>query len=92
MNIPFFHKQESENVIELKKALKEQQDAKRLNPKWLLPLIFALMIVGLLWIVIFYLTASTTSYGWPIPSIGNWNIGVGLAMILAGFVLTTLWK
>jgi hypothetical protein len=60
------------------------------NPQWFLPLMLGLMILGLAWIVIFYLTAG--SYRLPIPGIGNWNLAIGFAFILAGFALTTRWK
>jgi hypothetical protein len=60
------------------------------NPSWLMPVMLGLMILGLLWIVTFYLTAGT--YRLPIPGIGNWNLAIGFALILAGFGLTTQWK
>lgn len=91
MKLPWSN-QKDDVKIEFKKALKEQEEAKRLNPKWLVPTILALMLIGLIWIVVFYITASGTTYGYPIPTIGNWNIAIGLALILAGFILTTIWK
>jgi len=51
-----------------------------------------LMVLGLVWIVVFYITASTTSTGFPIPDIGNWNLLIGLGFIFVGFLLTTFWK
>jgi hypothetical protein len=79
----------------LKKQKQEQHDKLRMstgkNPRWLIPTMCAFMIVGLLWIVIFYLTASETSLGLPIP-IGNWNLLIGLSLIMVGFGLTTKWK
>lgn len=60
------------------------------NPPWLLPVMLGLMILGLTWIVVFYLTAG--SYRLPIPGIGNWNLLIGFASILLGFLLTTRWK
>lgn len=78
--------------ITLRRAIKEQQKAKKLNPVWYFPLMITLMIVGLLWIVVFYLTASSTFSGYPIPGIGNWNLGIGLGLILSGFIMTAFWK
>jgi hypothetical protein len=79
----------------LRKAKQEQKDKLRMttgkNPVWLIPTMCGLMILGLLWIVIFYLTASETSLGLPIP-IGNWNLLIGLVFIMVGFGLTTMWK
>ena len=40
-----------------------------------------LMVVGLLWVVVYYI--SQTSY--PIPGIGNWNLLIGFGLLLIGF-------
>lgn len=67
-----------------------QQIQDQTNPPWLLPVMLGLMILGLAWIVVYYLTAG--SYRLPIPGIGNWNLAIGFASILAGFALTTRWR
>lgn len=58
------------------------------NPRWLVPVMLTLMILGLVWIVVTYITQSQ----WPIPSIGQWNLAVGFVLIIAGFGLTTRWR
>jgi hypothetical protein len=58
------------------------------SPKWLAPVMVGLFLVGLLWIVIFYI--SQTEY--PIPGIHAWNMVVGFAFIGAGFSLATRWR
>lgn len=58
------------------------------NPRWLVPTMLTLMIAGLVWVVVTYLTGAQ----WPIPGIGNGNLGVGFALIVAGFALTTRWR
>ncbi len=58
------------------------------SPKWLAPLMVAGFIVGLLWIVVFYI--SSTKY--PIPHIGAWNMVVGFGFIAFGFSLATRWR
>lgn len=58
------------------------------SPKWLAPVMIALFLIGLLWIVIFYI--SQTNY--PIPGIHAWNMVVGFAFIGAGFSLATRWR
>ena len=58
------------------------------SPKWLAPVMVGLFVVGLLWIVIFYI--SQTAY--PIPGIRAWNMVVGFAFIGAGFSLATRWR
>jgi hypothetical protein len=58
------------------------------SPKWLAPTMVACFLLGLIWVVIFYI--SSTSY--PIPSIGAWNMGIGFGFIAAGFTLATRWR
>lgn len=60
------------------------------NPVWLVPTMLTLFIVGILWVVVFYLTSGGLRL--PIPAIGQWNIAAGFALILAGFILATRWK
>ncbi len=58
------------------------------SPKWLAPAMVAGFIIGLLWIVVFYVTQ--TSY--PIPNIGSWNMLIGFGFIGIGFGLATRWR
>lgn len=58
------------------------------NPPWFVPLMVGLMVAGLLWTVTFYIT----NQRFPVPSLGQWNLGVGFGLMLAGFVMTTRWR
>jgi hypothetical protein len=58
------------------------------SPKWLVPVMLANFLIGLLWIVIFYI--SSTAY--PIPGIGAWNMLVGFGFVGIGFSLATRWQ
>lgn len=58
------------------------------NSAWFVPTMLTLMVVGLLWIVIFYIT----NQQYPVPQLRNWNLGVGFGLMLAGFLMTTRWK
>jgi len=58
------------------------------SPKWLAPVMVANFLIGLIWIVIFYV--SSTSY--PIPGIGPWNMLVGFGFVGIGFSLATRWQ
>jgi len=62
------------------------------NPRWLVPVMLTLMVVGLVWIVVYYLTSSRRGGGFPVPPLGAWNLAIGFALIIAGFGLTTRWK
>lgn len=58
------------------------------NPVWFKPVMFGFMLVGLAWIIVFYLTNSA----WPIPQFGAGNIAVGFGLIVIGFLMTTRWR
>jgi uncharacterized membrane protein (DUF485 family) len=55
---------------------------------WVAPLMLAFFIVGLAWIVLFYVTEGSL----PVDALGNWNIVVGFGFIAGGFVVSTQWK
>jgi hypothetical protein len=58
------------------------------NPVWFKPVMFGLMLVGLVWILAYYIIGT----GWPIPQIGPWNIAVGFGIMFTGFLMTTRWR
>ena len=58
------------------------------SPRWLVPVMVTSMVLGLLWVVVYYVTQ--TDY--PIRSFGNWNMAVGFGLIAIGFGLATRWK
>jgi uncharacterized membrane protein len=58
------------------------------NPVWFKPLMLGFMIIGLLWIVVFYVSQSQ----YPIPQLGAWNILVGFGIAFIGFLMTTRWR
>ncbi len=57
------------------------------SPSWY-PWVFSLiMIVGLIWAVVYYLTGN-----YPILHIGAWNLVIAFVTILVGFAMTMAWK
>ncbi len=58
------------------------------SPAWYAPTFVSLMLLGLLWIVVFYLSQGR----FPVASLGNWNLGVGAAFLIGGFLMTTNWR
>ena len=56
--------------------------------RWVAPTMCTLFLLGLLWIVVFYITRGDL----PVDSFGNWNILVGFGFVGAGFVVSTRWK
>jgi hypothetical protein len=58
------------------------------NPVWFKPLMFGFMLLGLIWIIVFYVSGSNA----PIPVLQNWNIVVGFGIMAVGFLMTTRWR
>lgn len=58
------------------------------NPIWLKPMMFGFLILGLLWILVFYLTSGRI----PVYELGNWNLLVGIGISMIGFFMMTSWK
>ncbi|WP_157154948.1 MULTISPECIES: cell division protein CrgA [unclassified Diaminobutyricimonas] len=58
------------------------------NPVWFKPIMFGFMLVGLLWIIVFYVSETR----FPIADIGNFNILVGFGIMFIGFLMTTRWR
>lgn len=58
------------------------------SPKWLAPVMLAAFLLGLAWIVVYYITQ--TKY--PIPNLGAWNMGIGFVFVGIGFSLATRWR
>lgn len=60
------------------------------NPVWFKPVMFGFMLLGLIWIVLYYITSS--NLGLPIPALGQANIFIGFGLVLVGFLMTPWWK
>ena len=75
-------KRQAENTKRVEESIKSTKS----NPRWFVPLFCALMIIGLVWAVVYYLTGK-----YPIPAIGMWNLAVGGALIMIGFLMTMGW-
>ena len=57
------------------------------SPSWYPWLFSIIMIIGLMWAVVYYLTGA-----YPIPHIGAWNLCISFVTILVGFAMTMAWK
>jgi hypothetical protein len=58
------------------------------NPVWFKPVMLGLMLIGLAWVLVFYLSGMN----WPIPGIGPWNLVIGFGIAFVGFLMTTRWR
>lgn len=62
------------------------------SPRWLVPVMLTVMLLGLGWIATYYVTASTGADVPVMGDLGNWNLGIGFALIIVGVVLSTKWR
>ena len=58
------------------------------SPRWWAPLMVALMIIGLVIVVLAYVFSGDL----PIPGWGNYNLFLGIGIMLLGFLMTMGWK
>ena len=58
------------------------------NPIWFKPIMFGFMLVGLAWIIVFYVSGTTL----PVAALGDGNILVGFGILFVGFLMTTRWR
>jgi hypothetical protein len=61
---------------------------KRVSPPWVAPLMLGCFLVGIIWLVLFYVTGGNL----PIESITSWNLLIGFGFIIAGFGISTQWR
>lgn len=59
------------------------------NPPWYAPVMVTLMVVGLIWVATYYISGA---HQFPVPKLGRWNLGVGFALMMSGFLMTTRWR
>ena len=59
------------------------------SPRWLAPLMLVLFGLGILWLVVYYLSEGDM----PVAGdLGAWNLLVGFGFIILGFILSTQWR
>lgn len=54
-----------------------------------LTIMVGLMVLGLLWIVTYYLANGAIGF---MDDLGNWNLMIGFALMTAGLVMTMGWR
>jgi len=58
------------------------------NGRFFLPVMLGLLIAGLVWVVVYYLSQQE----YPVPGIGAFNLLIGFGIMLCGFAMTTRWR
>lgn len=88
-------RKQSKDRLQRKKALEGQEERTKREriagaPRPWVPWVFVpVFLLGVLWLVVYNLAGNMIP---PMRAIGAWNVGIGLALIVAGFSLMTLWK
>ena len=59
------------------------------NPSWWVPVMLAFFVLGLLWIVVYYIAGATLPV---MKDIGWWNVIIGFGLIFVGFGMSTRWR
>jgi hypothetical protein len=63
--------------------------ARRPSPRWLAPVMVGLMLLGLLWIVVFYVAGDKIAI---MNTLGPWNFAVGFAAMVTGLAMSMKWR
>jgi Cell division protein CrgA len=61
---------------------------KQVSPPWVAPLMLGCFLVGIIWLVLFYVTGGSL----PVKALTNWNLLIGFGFIIAGFGISTQWR
>ncbi len=56
--------------------------------RWIAPAMVTMFVIGLLWIVIWYIAPDNPITG-PLAA---WNVAIGFVFIAVGFILSTKWR
>ena len=59
------------------------------SPVWLAPLMLALFLIGIAWLVTYYIAGTDMPV---VGSFGNKNLLIGFGFIIGGFGLSTQWR
>jgi hypothetical protein len=57
--------------------------------RWVAPLMVTLLVLGLVWIVVYYIAGSSLPL---MSSLGGWNLVIGMGLITVGFITATKWR
>ena len=74
-----------ESVLQSRAAVR----AVRPSPRWYAPLMVTLMVVGLVWIVVYYVAADKIGF---MGTLGVWNFAIGFGAMVVGLVMSMRWR
>jgi hypothetical protein len=67
---------------------RSSEETNKPNPVWFKPVMFGFMLIGLAWIITFYVSQAK----FPIADLGGGNILIGFGIAFIGFLMTTRWR
>ncbi|GAA1141093.1 cell division protein CrgA [Nesterenkonia lutea] len=70
------------------KELKDLELEDESLPLWYRATMIGLMVLGLLWLIVWYITQGAA----PLAAVGGWNVIIGFGIIMIGFFMTMRWK
>ena len=76
-----------EGVLQARSA--EQARLAQPSPRWYVALMVALLVVGLLWIVVYYIAGDEIPF---MVSLAAWNFAIGFGLMVAGLVMSMRWR
>ena len=59
------------------------------SPRWFAPVMVGLMLIGLLWIVVFYVAGEDIPF---MASLNSWNFAIGFGAMVAGLIMSMRWR
>lgn len=63
------------------------------SPRWYPIVMVAVLLIGLAWMLVYYLTSSGTDPHVPgMASLGAWNFAVGFGIMLVGLGMAVKWR
>jgi hypothetical protein len=63
--------------------------AKAPSPTWFAVVMIALMLIGLLYIVLYYIVGTRIGF---MAALGSWNFLVGFGLMVAGLIMSMRWR
>jgi len=61
----------------------------KVSGRWVAPTMVTLLLIGLIWIVVYYIAASSIGF---VSALGAWNVVIGFAFIFGGLMVSTRWR
>ncbi|RZU33830.1 cell division protein CrgA [Blastococcus saxobsidens] len=59
------------------------------SPRWYLALMVALWLIGLLWIVVYYVAGDQIPF---MVSLSAWNFAIGFGAMVGGLIMSMRWR